>query len=77
MTDYEKDTLSKIESLIHKGKLSNDFLIASLQLSVNYLNLQRVEIIAKETGKSNWWIRKSRKKDTIKICDYQLIINNL
>ena len=76
MTDYEKDTLKKIESLIHEGKLTNDFLVANLQLSAEYLNLQRVETIAKETGKSNWWIRKSRAKDIIKICNHQLIINN-
>jgi len=67
MTKYEKDILNKIGQLVQDGKLSNDFLVSNLKLSVDFLNLQRISDYAKENGKSTQGLRGN----------YQLIINNL
>lgn len=74
MTKYEQDILNRIGNLIHEGKLSNDFLISNLKLSVEYLNLQRISEYAKENSKSTQGLRGN--KNIIEICGYQLIINN-
>ena len=75
MTKYEKDILNKIGQLVQDGKLSNDFLVSNLKLSVDFLNLQRISDYAKENGKSTQGLRGN--KNIVKICNYQLIINNL
>ena len=74
MTNYEQNVLKRIEQLIVEGELTNDFMVANLQLLESYLSLQRVSTTAKLTGKSVFGIRKFRK--IVKICNYQLTINN-
>ena len=75
MTKYEQNIINKIGQLIQDGKLSNDFLVSNLKLSVDFLNLKRVSEYAKEEGKSTQGLRGS--KNIIKICGYQLIIDNI
>ena len=75
MTEYETDIINKIGQLVQKGKLSNDFLVSNLKLSVDLLNLKRVSKYAKEEGKSTQGLRGD--KNIIKICGYQLIIDNI
>jgi hypothetical protein len=74
MTKYEQDILNRIGSLIHEGKLSNDFLVSNLKLSVEYLNLQRISDYSKQNNISTQGLRGN--KNIIKICNYQLIIDN-
>ena len=76
MTEYEQNILNRIEQLIHDGKLSNDFLVSNLKLSCDYLNLKRLSVYEKEYGKSTQGLRKHHKNKIIKICNYQLIIDN-
>ena len=72
MTKYEQNIINRIEELILEGKVSNDFLISNLKLSVSYLNLKRVSDYAKSEGKSTQGLRGSKK--IIKICDYQSLL---
>ena len=74
MNEDEEKILNRIEELIHKGKLSESFQVANLQLMVNYLGLERVSKTASREKKTSFGIRKTRR--IIKICDYQLTINN-
>jgi len=76
LTEYERDVLNRLCDLIEQGRLTNNFIVANLQQSVLYLNLTRVEKYSKQIGKSNWGVRKYYKNKIIKICDYQLVINN-
>ena len=76
MTKYEQDILDRIEDLIRDKKLTNDFLVSNLQLSIDYLGLTRIEEYSKQIGKSNWGVRKYQSDKIIKVCNYQLIINN-
>lgn len=75
MTDYEQKIYNRIGQLIQNGKLSNDFLVSNLKLSVDYLNLKRVSDYSKENDKSTQGLRGN--KNIIKICGYQLIIDNV
>jgi hypothetical protein len=74
MTEYETNIINRIGDLIHKGKLTNDFLVSNLKLSADYLNLKRVSDYGKENKKTTQGLRGSDK--IIKICDYQLVIDN-
>jgi hypothetical protein len=74
MTKYEQDILNRIGSLIHEGKVSNEFLVSNLKLSVEYLNLQRISDYAEQNNISTQGLRGN--KNIIKICNYQLIIDN-
>jgi len=76
MTEYEQNILDRISQLIHEGKLSNEFLVSNLKLSCDYLNLKRLSDYEKETGKSTQGLRKQHKDKIIKICDFQLFIDN-
>jgi hypothetical protein len=76
MTKYEQLILDRVIELIHKKKIGNDFLVANLQLSVDYLNLTRVSDYAKEIKTSNWGTRKQHKDKIVKVCGHQLIVNN-
>ena len=76
LTEYEQNVLNRLCDLIKQGKLSNNFLVANLQQSVDYLGLTRINDYAKQIKKSNWGVRKFSKHKIIKICNYQLIINN-
>lgn len=74
MTEYENKVYNRIGQLIHDGKLSNDFLVSNLKLSAEYLNLQRISDYSKQNNISTQGLRGN--KNIIKICNYQLIINN-
>jgi hypothetical protein len=74
MTKYEQDIINRIGELIHEGKVSNEFLVSNLKLSVEYLNLQRISDYSKQNNISTQGLRGN--KNIIKICNYQLIIDN-
>ena len=76
MTKYEEDILNRIEELIHKGKLNNNFLVSNLKLSADYLNLQRIKDAAKENGITPQGFRKFHKSKIIKLCNYQFAYDN-
>ena len=76
MTDLERDILENIEKFIQEDKLSNEFLVSNLKLSVQYLNLMRISEYSDEISKSTQGIRKYETDKIINICGYQLIINN-
>lgn len=74
MTPNEHNKITEIENFIFTNKITNEFLVSMLKLATDYLSLERVSDTAKRTGKTTQGIRKHR--EIIKICDYQLTINN-
>jgi len=76
MTEIEQEYLEKLEKRIYEKGISNDFLVSLLKLSENYLNLQRISHFAKENNKTTQGVRRFESNRIIKICKYQLIINN-
>jgi hypothetical protein len=74
MTPKEHNIINRIEEIIHKEGVSNDFLVSILKLSELYLNLKRVSEMAEIKGQTTQWLRKSDK--VVTICGYQLIPNN-
>ena len=76
MTDFEANKINEIQNMIIEGKLSGAFLVANLQLSIDYLNLVRVKDYAKSINKSEWGVRRVYKNKIVKICNYQLVIDD-
>ena len=74
MTDKEIIIINRIEEIINVDGVSNDFLISMLKLCEQYLQLERVSKTAERENKTTQGIRKFR--NIVKICDYQLTINN-
>jgi hypothetical protein len=75
MTEGEQLMLNIIAEITHNHGVSNEFLVSLLKLCEDYLNLQRVSDFAKENGVSTQGLRGN--KNIIKICNYQLITDNL
>ena len=76
MSELEQEYLYKLEKRINDIGVSNDFLVSIMKLCETYLNLQRISVYSKENRKTPQGMRKYRKNNIIKICDYQLIIDN-
>lgn len=74
MTQKEQNIINRIEEIITKEGISNEFLVSLLKLSEQYLQLERVSETAKREDKTTQGIRKFR--NIVKICGYQLTINN-
>lgn len=76
MTNKEQDVLNRIEELIIKGELKNEFLVSNLKLMCVFLNLKTVKQYSNNIKKSTQGIRKYQKEKIIKICDKQFVIDN-
>lgn len=78
MTELEKMYLEKLEKRILEIGVSNVFLVSLLKLTVSYLSLERIKVFSKKYGISTQGIRKSKKykNNIVKICNYQLIVDN-
>lgn len=78
MTELEKMCLEKLEKRILEIGVSNEFLVSLLKLTELYLSLERINDFSKKYGITTQGIRKSNKhkKNIIKICNYQVIIDN-
>ena len=74
MTQKEQNIINRIEEIITTDGVSNEFLVSLLKLSCEYLVLERVSETAKRENKTTQGIRKFR--NIVKICGYQLTINN-
>jgi hypothetical protein len=76
MSELGQEYLQRLEKRVVEKGVSNEFLVSLLKLSETYLNLQRLSDYAKENNKTTQGLRRFKKDKIIKICDYQLIINN-
>jgi hypothetical protein len=78
MTELEKMYLEKLEKRILEIGVSNEFLVSLLKLTELYLSLESINDFSKKYGITTQGIRKSNKhkKNIIKICNYQVIIDN-
>ena len=77
MTEYEQSILNRIEQLIFEGKIGNDFLVANIQLCIDYLQLLSISDYAKEVNKSRQYIDKTIDRyKYMKILNTKYIINN-
>lgn len=78
MSEIERIYLERLEKRILEKGVSNAFLVSLLKLSVSYLSLERIKIFSKKYNISTQGIRKSKKhkNNIVKICNYQLIIDN-
>lgn len=78
MTELEKMYLEKLEKRILEIGVSNVFLVSLLKLTELYLSLESINDFSKKYGITTQGIRKSNKhkKNIIKICNYQVIIDN-
>ena len=75
LTELEQKSLERFSELYYKGKLSNAYLVSILKLVViEFLQLKRVSKYSQQYKITTQGARKFR--DTIKICDYTLIIDN-
>lgn len=74
MTQKEQNIINRIEEIILTEGVSNEFLVSTLKLCAFYLQLERVSETAKKENKTTQGIRKFR--NIVKICGYQLTINN-
>lgn len=74
MTKKEINILNRIEELIFKGELSNDFLVQNIELSGRYLNLKTRSDYARENNKSYNGVKKCRKN--ICLFNVNFIIDN-
>lgn len=78
MTELEKTYLEKLEKRILGIGVSTEFLVSLLKLTELYLSLESINDFSKKYGITTQGIRKSNKhkKNIIKICNYQVIIDN-
>jgi hypothetical protein len=74
LTEKERISLRNVEELYYKGNLSNAYLVSLLKLIVSLLQLKRVSKYAKDNNITSQGARKFR--ETIKLCNYTLIIDN-
>ena len=76
MNELEKLYIERLERKILTEGVSNEFLVSLLKLCEAYLQLTRVKKYSDEINKSTQGIRKYHSDKIVKICNYQLIINN-
>ena len=76
MTDYERKILTQIGTLYQEGKLTDEFMVSNMKQCEEYLNLKSISEYAKSIGKTSQGVRMYRKKNIIKICNFQMIIDN-
>ena len=76
MNDYERKILTQIGTLYQEGKLTDEFLVSNLKQCEDYLNLKSISEYAKSIGKTSQGVRMYRKKNIIKICNVQMVIDN-
>ena len=61
MTDFERKTLDRLRELYMNGQLSDDFMVANLQLTADYSNLKRLKDYAATHKLSIPGVKKCRK----------------
>lgn len=76
MNELEQLYLYRLENKIMSEGVSNEFLVSLLKLCEIYLQLTRVKKYSDEIKKTTQGIRKYQLDKIIKICNYQLVINN-
>lgn len=76
MTEIEQQYIDRLERKIHTDGVTNDFLVSLLKLSETYLQLTRIKEYASQVNKSEQAIRRYDTNAIVKVCNYQLVINN-
>ena len=71
MTEFERKTLERLRELYMSGELSDDFMVANLQLTADYSNLKRLKDYAATHQLSITGIKKCR--NTFRLAGYYVI----